>query len=347
MKTVQRVLNRSATDMSPLPDASVDLVVTSPPYPMIEMWDASFSAQDPRIGEALKRDDGVLAFSLMHGILDGVWAECFRVLRPGGFACINIGDATRTIGRSFRLFTNHSRITSYCESPGFHSLPPVIWRKTTNAPTKFMGSGMLAAGAYVTLEHEYILVFRKGERRRFSDTEGERRRLSAYFWEERNIWFSGIWDVGGARQGMDQFAARERSGAYSLEIPYRLVNMYSIAGDTVLDPFLGTGTTLIAALASGRNGLGFEIDKAFCSIALGALASSLPLVNARISERLEAHRSFVRAREGERPLAYVNVPHGFRVMTRQEVSLELLFVREIGLAGKDRAEVQYSRLETD
>ena len=146
--------------MSQLGDSSVDLVVTSPPYPMIEMWDEIMSNQNPYIKEALEDHRPELAFELMHKELDVVWKECYRVVKDGGFICINIGDATRTIDGEFRLYNNHSRITQYCTSLGLTNLPNIIWRKQTNAPNKFMGSGMLPCGAYITLEHEYILIFR-------------------------------------------------------------------------------------------------------------------------------------------------------------------------------------------
>ena len=145
--------------------STVDLVVTSPPYPMIGMWDETFSHQSAPIGDRLREGDGDAAFELMHGELDPVWSEAHRLLRPGGIACINVGDATRTIGGSFRVFPNHARVLTACLGLGFEVLPEIIWRKESNKPTKFMGSGMLPGAAYVTQEHEYILVLRKrGER---------------------------------------------------------------------------------------------------------------------------------------------------------------------------------------
>ena len=170
-------------------------MVTSPPYPMIEMWDEIFSKQNPTIGEALKDENGNKSFELMNKELDKVWKEVFRVLIDGGFACINIGNATRKIGEEFKLYSNHSRILEYCINLGFSSLPEILWRKQTNAPNKFMGSGMLPAGAYVTLEHEHILVLRKGNKRNFKTPEEKlRRQKSAFFWEERNLWFSDVWE---------------------------------------------------------------------------------------------------------------------------------------------------------
>lgn len=117
----------------------------------------------------------------MHQELDKIWSECYRVLKEGGIACINIGDATRTINNNFCLYTNHARIINYCLKIGFTNLPNIIWRKQTNAPNKFMGSGMLPAGAYVTLEHEWILIFRKGGKRQFKTEKDKVERRSSSF----------------------------------------------------------------------------------------------------------------------------------------------------------------------
>ncbi|MBW1803357.1 MAG: site-specific DNA-methyltransferase, partial [Deltaproteobacteria bacterium] len=194
MKTSHQIIFSDSKNMGAIPDASVDLVVTSPPYPMIEMWDGVFSGQNPKIKKALINDDGPLAFELMHKELDPVWNETHRVLKRGGIVCINIGDATRTIGDDFALYPNHARILSHFFSSGFSSLPAILWRKQTNAPNKFMGSGMLAPGAYVTLEHEFVLILRKGGKRDFKNPDEKKlRRESAFFWEERNLWFSDIW----------------------------------------------------------------------------------------------------------------------------------------------------------
>ena len=176
METTTKLVCCPAQSMTDIPDASVDLVVTSPPYPMIEMWDDIFTQQDDRIGVHLSRGDGTAAFELMHGLLDAAWAECDRVMKPGAIACINIGDATRTVDGDFQLYSNHSRILSSFLSRGFAALPDILWRKQTNAPNKFMGSGMLPVGAYVTYEHEYILVLRKGRRREFREADEKARR---------------------------------------------------------------------------------------------------------------------------------------------------------------------------
>ena len=156
---------------------------------------------------------------------------------------MKVTDATRTLDGEFKLYPNHSRIIQHFINNGFSNMPNIIWRKQTNAPNKFMGSGMLPAGAYVTLEHEWVLIFRKGLKRSFkSENEKLKRKQSSFFWEERNIWFSDMWDLKGTRQNIAHKNSRERSAAYPFEIPFRLINMFSLKGDTILDPFLGTGT---------------------------------------------------------------------------------------------------------
>lgn len=324
MLTEHRFFRLSSTSMNQIEDGTVDLVVTSPPYPMIEMWDDSFGSQDPDVGRALGSGNGPAAFESMHRVLDDVWRECARVLGPGRFLCVNIGDAARTIGGNFRLYTNHARITSFCESVGFQSLPAVLWRKQTNAPNKFMGSGMLPSGAYVTLEHEHILIFRKGGKRSFSPSESGIRRRSAHFWEERNAWFSDIWDFKGTRQLLEN-GGRERSGAFPLELAHRLVCMYSLQGDLVLDPFMGTGTTAAACLLNGRNSAGYEIDPALYPTAAKTAAAMTEDAGRIVDNRLLSHDEFVRdfeTRKGK-TLLHTNSHYGFRVMTLQETDLRL------------------------
>ncbi len=310
--------------MATIASGSIDLVVTSPPYPMIEMWDALFSDLNPAIKKALATQDGNAAFELMHRQLDSVWKEVCRVLRTGGFACINIGDAVRTIDGKFQLYPNHIRILNYFYQQGFSPLPAVIWRKQTNAPNKFMGSGMLPAGAYITLEHEYVLILRKGEKRRF-DTVSEKlnRQRSALFWEERNQWFSDVWmDLKGARQKMADDQARRRSGAFPFELPYRLIQMYSVQQDTVLDPFLGIGTTMLAAMASARSSIGFEMEKDFFKPIKAQIDSIVDFSNQCIQDRLNSHRDFVERHIGQKGgLKHENRWYGFPVVTNQEKEL--------------------------
>ena len=146
METDHKLKIADARDLAWIEDDSVDLVVTSPPYPMIEMWDELFLRLQPDIGRALEAGDGQAGFQAMHAELDTVWKEMYRVLKKGGILCINIGDATRSLSRNFRLYPNHARVVSACTALGFQMLPAVLWRKQTNAPNKFMGSGTLRRG---------------------------------------------------------------------------------------------------------------------------------------------------------------------------------------------------------
>ena len=332
MQTTAKLICGPAQSMTGIADESVDLIVTSPPYPMVEMWDEIFARQDGRIGEQLSCGNGQAAFALMHELLDAIWLECNRVMKPGGIACINIGDATRTLDGDFQLYSNHSRILSSFLGQGFAALPDILWRKQTNAPNKFMGSGMLPVGAYVTYEHEYILVFRKGRRRTFTTAaEKAKRRESAFFWEERNVWFSDVWfDVKGTSQGLVDAPTRERSAAFPFELAYRLVCMFSVKEDVVLDPFAGTGTTLAAALTAGRNSVGVEIDKTLVPVAQSLLCSTRSVANEYNCDRLARHAEWAAARTAERgPLKYASRHYGFPVMTAQEQDLLLNGVTEI------------------
>jgi len=326
MKTHHKIYFKNCTKMERVKSNSVDLVVTSPPYPMIEMWDEMFVAQNRAISEALSKEKGPDAFELMHKELDAVWNELYRILKKGGIACINIGDATRTIGGDFVLYQNHARILTYLLKIGFSSLPVILWRKQTNAPNKFMGSGMLPPSAYVTLEHEFILILRKGSMRGFKTAkEKQIRRQSAFFWEERNVWYSDIWlDLKGTAQSLNYEQMRLRSAAYPFELPYRLINMFSVKGDTVLDPFLGTGTTTLAAMAACRNSIGFEIEPSFQNPLVSQMNTIVAFSNEQIRNRIKNHIGFVKDRyKAKGAFKHMNKQYGFPVVTNQEKELLL------------------------
>lgn len=296
METRHRIRAGDARHLEGIEDGSVELVVTSPPYPMIELWDDLFAELDPTIGDHLAAGAGDLAFEAMHAVLDDAWAEIERVLVDGGLACINVGDATRRLDGGFRRYANHARIAAAFEELGFDPLPTIYWHKPTNAATKFMGSGMLPPNAYVTQEHEHILVFRKGDGLRSFEPGASQRYQAAYFWEERNRWFSDRWtDVGGRRQELEGGKDRDRAAAYPLAIPYRLIAMYSVYGDTVLDPFWGTGTTTIAAMIAGRNSVGIEIDEGLRTRFEKRVVDVDELAREVGRDRLERHRRFVAA----------------------------------------------------
>lgn len=349
MKTTHDIVFQNANDMSTLKAKSIALVVTSPPYPMIEMWDDLFCKQDAAIRRLIDRPhiptDGPAAFERMHVLLDEVWRELYRVIMPGGIACINIGDATRTLGDNFALYTNHQRIIQKMTALGFSALPLIIWRKQTNAPNKFMGSGMLPPGAYVTLEHEYVLIFRKGGKREFKSVDKKmNRRRSAYFWEERNQWFSDVWfDLKGTPQQMLSKEVRDRSGAFPFELPYRLIQMFSVLGDTVLDPFAGIGTTACAAVATGRNSVGYELEAGFRDAIAERMAKMPDQAEVVLQNRITNHEKFVAGSiEAGKPLKYTSTAHGFPIITRQEVEMTLQRLLYVERTGDDSFEAQYA-----
>ncbi|EQD63778.1 DNA methylase N-4/N-6 domain protein, partial [mine drainage metagenome] len=183
-----RLIEGDAAELPRLAPGSIHLVVTSPPYPMIAQWDGSFAAQ------------GADDFDGMHALLDRAWQSCHRVLVPGGLLAISIGDAVRTRDGEFRLWPNHARVLTGAARIGFRPLPYLLWKKPLNKPNAFLGSGFLPPNAYVTLDCEFLLLFRKGGLRRFA-AHDPRRSASRLTRAERDRWFSQVWsDVRGARQ---------------------------------------------------------------------------------------------------------------------------------------------------
>ena len=269
-QTVHRIVLGNSQQMPELSDCSVHLMLTSPPYPMIQMWDKLFAELDPNIAKLWKdlnaeseEETVTQIYDAMHEHLAKVWGETYRVLVEGGIACINIGDATRTVNRRFRLFPNHARIIEHCERIGFTTLPYILWKKPTTKPRykgkgAFLGSGFLPPNAYVTLDCEFILIFRKGKLRQFQPHDPNRYG-SAFTKKQRDAWFTQIWNVTGTRQTTSEL--ERRTAAYPDEIADRLIKMFSVKGDTVLDPFLGSGTTTKAAMQNERNSIGYETDE--------------------------------------------------------------------------------------
>jgi DNA modification methylase len=256
MPNQHRIIIGNSQQMPELTDGSVQLMVTSPPYPMIAMWDELFCKSNLKIAKLWQKletngsDETVRQiYDAMHENLAKVWAETYR-------------DATRSINGKFQLFPNHARITEICEKIGFTTLPYILWKKPTTKPKykgkgAFLGSGFLPPNAYVTLDCEFILLFRKGKLRKFEPHHTERYE-SKFTKAERNEWFSQIWDFKGTRQTASEL--ERRTAAYPDEVAERLIRMFSVKGETVLDPFLGSGTTVKIAIVNDRNSLGYEVD---------------------------------------------------------------------------------------
>ena len=351
METNHKIFFKDSSDMSEIQSNSIDLMITSPPYPMIEMWDILFSSFNDEIKKALEREDGERAFNLMHEELNKVWSEVARVLKLGGLACINIGDATRKIGKNFQLYPNHVKVSTSFQNFGFIELPCILWKKPTNSPNKFLGSGMLPPNAYVTLEHEYILIFRKGNIKRNLAPKSENRYNSAFFWEERNKWFSDVWDdIKGVSQNLvsnadNQHEIRERSAAFPIELAYRLISMFSLYEDTILDPFWGTGTTTLAAMISARNSIGFEINSGFMKVFRSNLSTLKKLNEEVIESRLNKHIDFIQKYKKEvKDVKYNATHYKFPVVTKQEIDI-LFYIIEDYREKKNNFTLQHKKYD--
>jgi len=258
--TVQRLVNGDARDLSFLADESVHLAVTSPPY-----WNLKEYNRCP--GQIGHMDD----YEEFLGELDKVWREVYRLLVPGGRLVCVVGDvcvSRRSFGRHM-VFPLHSDICVLCRKIGFDNLNPIIWHKIANATlevengSKFLGKPY-EPNAIVKNDIEFILMQRKpGGYRKPTPRQRESSRIDK---EDFHLWFRQIWMLGGA-------SARHHPAPFPLSLATRLVRMFSFTGDTVLDPFCGTGTTMVAAMQSGRNSIGVEIDAAYCQQAALRLQS--------------------------------------------------------------------------
>jgi len=202
---------------------------------MIKKWDSLFRKVN---------------FQHQHTVLDKTWKECYRILIPGGICCINIGDATRTIDKNFACYPNFARVVIKCMAIGFTPLIPILWKKISNRPNAFLGSGFLPPNAYVSQDCEYIIILRKGILRKFP-IKDRTRKSSTYTRKQRDLWFQQTWKVPGAK-------GAKQTSSFPEEIPYRLIRMFSVIGDTVVDPFCGPkNTTGIVAKQLKRNYVGY------------------------------------------------------------------------------------------
>jgi DNA modification methylase len=247
----QRLINGDARDLTFLEDESIHLVVTSPPY-----WNLKRYNENPdQLGH-------INDYESFLGELEKVWKEVFRVLVPGGRLVCVVGDvcvSRRRFGRHL-VFPLHADICVLCRKIGFDNLNPIIWHKIANASfevengSKFLGKPY-EPNAIIKNDMEFILMQRKpgGYRK---PTE-EQRKLSKIDKKDFDTWFQQIWNITGA-------STRIHPAPFPLELATRLIRMFSFHGDTVLDPFCGTGTTMIAALRYGRNSIGIDIEPEYC-----------------------------------------------------------------------------------
>lgn len=248
MNTYAKIILGDSRSMMEVDSGSVDLVVTSPPY-----WHLKDYGVPGQIGYGQN----------LHEYLQDlyrVWRECFRVLRPGGRLTVNVGDqfARAAIYGRYKVIPLHAEIILQGERLGFDFLGSIIWQKKTTMNTTggapVMGSYPYPPNGLVEIDYEFILIFKKsGPGKKVSREIKEASRLSKAEWKE---YFSGHWHFGGARQVGHEAMFPE-------ELPRRLIRMFTFAGDTVLDPFLGSGTTAKVALELSRNAVGYEISDTF------------------------------------------------------------------------------------
>ncbi len=252
--TVHRLINGDARELAFLDDASVHLVVTSPPY-----WNLKRYNENPdQLGHI--QDYETFLFEL-----EKVWRHVYRILVPGGRLVCVVGDvcvARRNFGRHL-VFPLHADICVICRRIGFDNLNPIIWHKIANASyevengSKFLGKPY-EPNAIIKNDMEFILMQRKpGGYRKPTNKQRDASRIEK---ETFDRWFQQIWNITGA-------STKNHPAPYPLELATRLVQMFSFTEDTVLDPFCGSGTTMVAAMRTGRNSIGIDIDPEYCRMA--------------------------------------------------------------------------------
>jgi modification methylase len=249
-ETIQSLRRGDARELSWIPDQSVHLVVTSPPYWTLK----EYPAHQSQLGQ-------VADYEEFHDELDKVWTHALRVLVPGGRLVCVVGDvclSRKQHGRHM-VMPLHADIVVRCRRIGFDNLTPIIWYKISNAAYEVEnGSSFLGKpyepNAIIKNDVEFILMLRKaGGYRQPTEDQRNSSRLSK---EDHHEMFQQIWTMPGE-------STRQHPAPYPVSLADRLVRMFSFTGDTVLDPFMGTGTTLLAASRCGRNGIGVEIDESY------------------------------------------------------------------------------------
>jgi len=246
-----KIIIGDSRKMIEIENNSIDLVLTSPPY-----WHIKDYGVSGQIGYGQS----------LHEYLKDlyrIWKECYRILKQGRRLCINIGDqfARSVIYGRYKIIPLHAEFISQCEDIGFDYMGSVIWQKKTTMNTtggaNVMGTYPYPANGMIEIDYEFILIFKKpGKSEKILKEIKDKSRLTKEEWKE---YFYGHWYFGGARQ-------IEHEAMFPEEIPKRLIKMYTFVGDTVLDPFLGSGTTVKTALNLNRNAIGYEINEKFLGV---------------------------------------------------------------------------------
>jgi len=261
MKTIHQCIIGDSRKMIELPDSSVQLIVTSPPY-----WQLKDYGSEKQIGYHHSYQDYINNLNL-------VWKECYRVLHPGCRMLINIGDqfARAVYYGRYKVIPIRTEIIKFCETIGFDYLGAIIWQKKTTMNTTggatVMGSYPYPRNGIVEIDYEFILILKKiGKPPKVTKESKEASRISKEKWKE---YFSGHWYFNGAKQ-------EHHIAMFPVELPRRAIEMFTFAGETVLDPFMGSGTTSLAAMITNRNSIGYEINKDFLPIIKAKIEGSEP-----------------------------------------------------------------------
>ncbi len=256
LRTKHKIIVGDSRDMSEVSNESVQLIITSPPY-----WQLKDYGGENQIGFDDSYEDYINNLNL-------VWKESHRVLEKGCRLCVNIGDQfARSVyyGR-YKVIPIRTEIIRFCETIGFDYMGAIIWQKVTTCNTTggatIMGSFPYPRNGILKIDYEFILIFKKhGKSNGVSKEIKEKSKMTK---EEWNEFFTGHWNFSGEKQ--DRHIAM-----FPIELPRRLIKMFSFVEDTVLDPFLGSGTTILAAKRLGRNSIGYEINGDY-----------LPVINEKI-----------------------------------------------------------------
>lgn len=248
MKTDHIIINGDSRKMKELEDESLHLVVTSPPY-----WQLKDYGSENQVGYNDSYENYINNLNL-------VWSQAHRILHKGCRLCVNIGDqfARAVYYGRYKVIPIRTEIIKFCESTGFDYMGAIIWQKKTTTNTtggaSLMGSYPTPRNGIISIDYEFILLFKKLGQPIPPDKElKEQSKMTKDEWK---TYFSGHWNFGGAKQN-------GHIAMFPEELPKRLIKMFSFVGDTVLDPFLGSGTTTLAAKNLGRNSIGYEVNSEF------------------------------------------------------------------------------------
>ncbi len=295
--TSHHLFHGDSREMRELAPASVHLVLTSPPYWTLKQY----RKIEGQLGYIAGYDEFLTE-------LDKVWKRCFDALVPGGRLICVVGDvclSRRKNGGRHTVVPLHASIQEHCRAMGFDNLAPIIWHKIANARFEAEGNGAAFLGkpyepnAVIKNDIEFILMERKPGGYRSPDIATKV--LSLLSDENHKVWFQQIWT------GVTGASTRRHPAPYPLELAVRLVRMFSFVGDTVLDPFLGTGTTTLAAALWGRNSIGYEIDESYVAFAQGRIYDRtrlpLPIHRCHQSQDVAIHEADCRDDESQQSVS--------------------------------------------